>query len=844
MPTSSDFREAIQTPQIAFRHHPALQAARPRTDIFGLPVAVSGRFSTVFHLDGKEASWAIKCFLSDVSDRDRRYTAVHDMLKSIERPWKVPFEFLSDGILVDGATYPVVKMQWVEGRTLDVYLRSATAPSQLVQLGDDFIELVESLEDDGIAHGDLQHGNIIVTSSGRLRLVDYDGMFVPALHGLPAPERGHRNYQSPHRTPQDFGPGLDRHSAWVIWSSIQLRHHSPSTWDRLVSDEDLGFREADLVDPWESPPVLEMMDLEGPVRHLAHDLHNVIGQPLQRIPRLRTERVEVARRVPAWVDERLTGTVTGPVDEHGDESTMCQRADTRCQVCQSGICHICEASRDVLICSACRNPKRRPDLDGNAKVAWELGGDRLLLVGRRCSRLLTPDGGSVDAVLDEDLDNDHRVRLRTYAHSHDLPFDIGFITARQVSPVVEPLEAIVDLGTENVLKFDPNKNSHVVRSSSPLAFGEVLGEPPQVVSESKTGFSDLVVTLRAHEVPPAPGALVANRRYRRIRASCGSQGIVWSEQWESPGRPSVVVREGSEPFTTHPVSDGVVVASTKAEGVWAEIRRLNAAYMVVVGTEPDWKPNSTVGAALGLPTQQGMNLKTEWLAASVSERLGSPGALLMVPAGSVESRFAQPEMVALENRLWKTIGWEVIDNLSGHELRPISAKEIEDLLENPPTIAGDARGLSEVAADDSWDRLAIPRPSELSGFLHLVTFYSNHRETLVVGPTIEVVERWFDHALRIVRYRVAAGSPAWPPHDVTGQPLANFRIDRQRRIVAPRELVNGEYIGPISEGARTPHQTPPPSPKAAMEDRRSQKPHRRILAKDDWSLPEERWRDR
>ena len=40
-----------------------------------------------------------------------------------------------------------------------------------------------------IAHGDLQHGNIIVQDDGTIRLVDYDGCYVPELAGLKSNEK-------------------------------------------------------------------------------------------------------------------------------------------------------------------------------------------------------------------------------------------------------------------------------------------------------------------------------------------------------------------------------------------------------------------------------------------------------------------------------------------------------------------------------------------------------------------------------------------------------------------------------------------------------------------------------
>jgi hypothetical protein len=64
--------------------------------------------------------------------------------------------------------------------------------------------LASRLREAGVAHGDLQHGNVLLvpaTDTDRLslKLVDYDGMFVPALTGAQTGEVGHPAYQHPQR---------------------------------------------------------------------------------------------------------------------------------------------------------------------------------------------------------------------------------------------------------------------------------------------------------------------------------------------------------------------------------------------------------------------------------------------------------------------------------------------------------------------------------------------------------------------------------------------------------------------------------------------------------------------
>ena len=84
--------------------------------------------------------------------------------------------------------FPVVLMDWVEGETLDRYIQShLDEPNALRLLAFQFSHawLRGSLSQP-FAHGDLKPDNILVRSDGTLTLVDYDGMFVPAMEGTAA----------------------------------------------------------------------------------------------------------------------------------------------------------------------------------------------------------------------------------------------------------------------------------------------------------------------------------------------------------------------------------------------------------------------------------------------------------------------------------------------------------------------------------------------------------------------------------------------------------------------------------------------------------------------------------
>jgi serine/threonine protein kinase len=125
----------------------------------------------------------------------------------------VPFHFLRKGILVRGSWYPIVKMEWVNGETMDSYIKNNLRNSSALRdLAVRWLQMLSALQRASITHGDLQHGNILIIN-GEIKLIDYDGMYVPALAGRGSHEVGHRNYQHPRRTEHHFGANVDNFSA-------------------------------------------------------------------------------------------------------------------------------------------------------------------------------------------------------------------------------------------------------------------------------------------------------------------------------------------------------------------------------------------------------------------------------------------------------------------------------------------------------------------------------------------------------------------------------------------------------------------------------------------------------
>src|SRR5713226_1359764 len=248
-PSSQDYSEAVQNPRTAFYEN-ELQQGTPELNQLGLPRPRSGSFATVYKILAGPRNWAIRCFLHPVSDQQERYASISAHLAKIRLPYLVQFSFLAQGIRVAKQTYPILKMEWVEGEPLVSYIqRNLGNPIALLGLASRWVEMMKSLRQSSISHGDLQHGNVLVLN-GEFRLVGYDGMFVPSLAGRNSHELGQRNYQHPMRTEFDYGPNLDNFSAWVIYISLVTLSLQPQIWQQFRGgDECLLFRKEDFEDP-------------------------------------------------------------------------------------------------------------------------------------------------------------------------------------------------------------------------------------------------------------------------------------------------------------------------------------------------------------------------------------------------------------------------------------------------------------------------------------------------------------------------------------------------------------------------------------------------------------------
>lgn len=291
-PLSQDFNEAVQCPGLSFAD-PDLKGGRAVVGARGLPLPRSGNFADVYQFRTAGRDFAVKCFTRPVVGLDQRYEQVGRALAKANLPFTVAFTYLDEGIRVAGAWRPVVKMDWVDGLQLNQFVgANAGNPAALDALLRLWVRLGRRLRGAGVAHADLQHGNVLLVPGPRpgalsVKLIDYDGMYVPALANTPSGEAGHPCYQHPDRAAKNvYSKDLDRFPLLVVATALKgLTVLGPQLWERFDTGDNLLFQDSDFTDPAGSALIRDLWAYGDPtVRELVGHLAAACRKPIPQTP--------------------------------------------------------------------------------------------------------------------------------------------------------------------------------------------------------------------------------------------------------------------------------------------------------------------------------------------------------------------------------------------------------------------------------------------------------------------------------------------------------------------------------------------------------------------------------
>jgi len=275
-PTGTEYAEAVQQPQLSFADTELREGQLTLTPL-GIPAMASGQNAVAFHFQAHTRPVAVRCLLSENEDGRERYRALQTHLAQDQIPSVVPAQWIDEGVRVHASWWPVVVMPWVSGRPLhDAVEDRLIDPPRLTLLADRWFDLVESLQAKRFAHGDLQHGNVLLTDDDDFQLVDLDGIWVPEMTvGAPG-ELGHPNYQHARRNSTTWGPNVDTFSALVIGLSMAALGSDPSL-ARFMTGENLLFAASDFQKVEDSPIWSALAASSDPeVADLTQRLHSMV----------------------------------------------------------------------------------------------------------------------------------------------------------------------------------------------------------------------------------------------------------------------------------------------------------------------------------------------------------------------------------------------------------------------------------------------------------------------------------------------------------------------------------------------------------------------------------------
>ena len=264
-PLISEYVKAIQD---AGDNLEQLAYLTPVLDDHGEPYRSSGAFAVVFKMLDKSTGkyYALKCFTEEQEGRADAYRQIADELDMVDSPYITSVKYLEKELFVDSQCeeneFPVLLMDWVDGETMEAYI-AANYHNQSVMsmLCYRFGKMAAWLRTQSFAHGDIKPDNIIVRPDGSLALVDYDGMFVPAMKGCKSPTIGTKDFSHPLRTVDDFDETIDDFSLASIALSLKAISMNSTLLDTYGASDRLLFSEKDYRTPSNSKVISALQGL-------------------------------------------------------------------------------------------------------------------------------------------------------------------------------------------------------------------------------------------------------------------------------------------------------------------------------------------------------------------------------------------------------------------------------------------------------------------------------------------------------------------------------------------------------------------------------------------------------
>ena len=240
----------------------------PVLDDHGEPYRSSGAFAVVFKMKDEQTGkcYALKCFTEEQEGRAEAYRQIADELDFVDSSYITSVKYLEKEIFVDSSCeedeFPVLLMDWIDGETMENCIAENYQDNYaMAMLCYRFCKMAAWLRSQPFAHGDIKPDNIMVRPDGNLTLVDYDGMFVPAMKGQKSPTIGTKDFSHPLRTVDDFDETIDDFALASIALSLKAISLKPSLLDEYGAADRLLFSAEDYRDLSKSKVMSALQEL-------------------------------------------------------------------------------------------------------------------------------------------------------------------------------------------------------------------------------------------------------------------------------------------------------------------------------------------------------------------------------------------------------------------------------------------------------------------------------------------------------------------------------------------------------------------------------------------------------
>ncbi len=251
-------------------------------DRMDLPLSFPGQFARVYKVqDSKNEKKfaALRFFTKKKEGSMMRYKILHDYFEPIFQKGRklnffTNFEYLTRSLTInikkEAIEFPVIKMDWIEGITLEHFMQSCSDKNKLRKIREKFKKIVDEMEELEIAHGDLHPKNIIINENDDIKLVDYDCVYVMDFKGDNMPELGDPDCQHPNRKEFKYDHSIDRFSSIVLYLALMVVEEKPEF--AQLRDGDFIFSQDDYKNPSTSETFKKISQLSPEIQYLLNIL--------------------------------------------------------------------------------------------------------------------------------------------------------------------------------------------------------------------------------------------------------------------------------------------------------------------------------------------------------------------------------------------------------------------------------------------------------------------------------------------------------------------------------------------------------------------------------------------